>query len=374
MQVEKTNDVFLQLSEELQKCKKPKKDIVLPELFGIQYKEVYLTQWLAYLLSLKNDGVRILNALLTAANVPDLVISENITPDVNTEYVFQDGRRIDILLTAGDVLIGIENKIFAEQGENQTDDYQKSLKQLSEQLGINRYFGIYLRPNFNKSNSKYFYNATYGDFHYQLKQLQFDWLQSRTASYIWEFIRYVEAYLMEDFPEMTEAAKVYNHYWEQFAEAQADFSNYTERFHKWIQGLLESKECGLHTDIFSATNHYWCISKNAEWKNIRFHFEVIWRGELCRAKTIGLEAHIEGAKGRDDALVRQAFGIPANNKLTCSTNNPLEHLEIPCDFSDKQAAENSLQTIIDTFLMHPDFVKRSEQADAYLQMKQQKKT
>ena len=69
-------------------------------------------------------------------------------------------------------MIGIENKIWSGEQENQTSDYEESLQKIKTDTGgIEQYCGIYLHPEQNGTKSEFFQNATYTQLYNELKKI-----------------------------------------------------------------------------------------------------------------------------------------------------------------------------------------------------------
>lgn len=73
------------------------------------------------------QGTLFLNALLRA--IGERIVHTREPVKITREFVTKHRRRIDILIETNSALIGIENKPFAVQSENQLSDYQKDLEE-----------------------------------------------------------------------------------------------------------------------------------------------------------------------------------------------------------------------------------------------------
>ena len=78
-EVDKKFEEFIDKIKELEPTTKVE---TIPEVFGIQYKEVYITKWIAYLLR-QSFGYKILNVLLKTAK-SKINVSENEVIEVHT--------------------------------------------------------------------------------------------------------------------------------------------------------------------------------------------------------------------------------------------------------------------------------------------------
>ena len=125
--------------------------LTLPEIFGKQDQEVFATYWLAYLLNpqINGFGVGPLNALLRCIDANQ--VSEEDEIIIEREYTFENnGRRIDLLITTQEYLIGIENKLFSGEGDNQTESYWDGMTKIRDSRFRGKIvIGIYLKPEAN---------------------------------------------------------------------------------------------------------------------------------------------------------------------------------------------------------------------------------
>jgi hypothetical protein len=112
----------------------PTSDIIYtwPDILGRRFKENSISAWLAFLLNPNKNGfdVQPLNAMLSLIKSADYFIENGEDIEVETEYTFEGGRRIDIFITTEQFVIGIENKIFSGEGEDQTSDYWNSINEI----------------------------------------------------------------------------------------------------------------------------------------------------------------------------------------------------------------------------------------------------
>lgn len=121
-------------------------------LFGaLDLSEVRLSRLYAYLLNPKatqdTNGVILRSFCEVLKEIPyldqngrddflyDQIDNQEIC--VETERTFSDNRRIDILIQSDNQFIGIENKPYAGDQENQLEDYAKRLEELSVECNQN---------------------------------------------------------------------------------------------------------------------------------------------------------------------------------------------------------------------------------------------
>ena len=334
-----TDKKFMEFIEKPRKTETGNRIHTIPEVFGIQYKEVYITKWLAYLLRQKDFGRMILNALIGS-----VTIKENCNYDVYTEYVFENGRRIDILIESQDFLIGIENKIWSGEQENQTSDYIKSMKEKSSDKEC---IGIYLHPEQNKSETNNFKNVTYTEFYDALTRIYFSESTGSFEKMMFEqFMIYVKECLYlnnEVYPEMSENAKIFSEYSDMIFSIEGIYNAEAEKMIDWIKNRFK-KEGIISIGKPSNKTTYWKLVKDENWQKIGLHYELVWGGYLIKTGTLGLHMHREKVDGMIAQEIRDLFGLTDENER--GVRNPLSKTDIICDFRTKQSAEDTINRII----------------------------
>lgn len=338
-----TDMKFMEFIEKLRETETGNEDQTIPEVFGIQYKEVYITKWLAFLLRQKRFGWQILNVLIGSDKV-----KENFNYDVYTEYVFENGRRIDILIESQDFLIGIENKIWSGEQENQTSDYKESMKELSSDKEC---IGIYLHPEQNKSESKYFRNVTYTELYDALSKINVpDYPTSFEKMMFEQFMLYIKEYLYmkkSEFPEISKRVKFYAQYINIINEISDEYKSAYSQIIEWLKYKFENNKESEY-EVLKAGEGYMQLAPKGckeKWKDIGFHFEILWSRDFMVNGIIKIEVHLEKTKGDS---IQQVF-----NKLNITTieyrghNKPVVPSKaISCNFKTKENAEGTFKIIL----------------------------
>lgn len=358
IEIDKEFDAFLKALQETE-IKNDAKTI--PEVFGIQYKEVYITKWLAYLLRQNQIGCKLLNILLSST---DIQIGENDIEKVYTEYVFDTERRIGILIFTKHSLVGIENKIWSDEQENQTADYQNSMEKLSRTQNKEKFIGIYLHPEQNKSESNRFQNFTYTQLYDELCCTDFS---VRPDSFEGMMLEQFKLYIKEClylsnkvYPEMSELAKQFLIHSDKIHSIEEIYKAEAGKMVEWVRKHLKAKGLIPIGDPLNKT--FWQIVKNEKWKYIGFHFELLWEGYFIKKGIFGLEAHLERVNGEIAPEIRNLFGI--SDEKEHGTRNPLKKAaDIECDFSTQTAAEETVKRIIDAIEAMKTY---ADIADAYI--------
>ncbi|WP_244999796.1 PD-(D/E)XK nuclease family protein [Macrococcoides bohemicum] len=104
----------------------------IAKIFGIESKENIISNWLAFLLDpnrIKSDVPlkAFLSTFLNDKVIEDLDYTDVV---VTREYILNNMRRVDIVLQINELIIGIENKIFAALHNDQLNDYHNNLSNI----------------------------------------------------------------------------------------------------------------------------------------------------------------------------------------------------------------------------------------------------
>jgi hypothetical protein len=84
-----------------------------------------------------------LKSFLSLIDAPEWALPESLE-SVTQEYRTPQGRRLDLFLRFSDGSIGIENKPWAADGENQLQDYAIALSEVEQQRGKDHWYLVYL--------------------------------------------------------------------------------------------------------------------------------------------------------------------------------------------------------------------------------------
>lgn len=342
-EVDKKFEKFIDKIKELEPTSKVD---TIPEVFGIQYKEVYITKWIAYLLR-QSFGYKILNVLLKTAK-SKINVSENEVIEVHTEYVFNPKRRIDILIFTKNHLIGIENKIWSGEQENQTKEYLECMRKLKSDEYVE---GIYLHPEGNQSESNHFKNVTYTELYDALSRINIpDYPASFEKMMFDQFMTYVkECLYMEkgEFPEISENAMLYAQFINKISEISDEYKSTYSKIIDWLKYKFENNEGSKYEILESAEGYMQLAPKGCKdkWKEIGFHFEILWSRDFMINGIVKIEAHQERTKGDN---ISQVFNILKITDVEYRGHNkPVDTGEsVSCNFATKDNAEDSFMKIL----------------------------
>ncbi len=323
--------------------------ITLPEIFGQQDQENFVTYWLAYLLDpqVNGFGVEPLNALLRCVNKIQASDKEGI--EIEREYIFKSsGKRIDLLITTPDLVIGIENKLYSGESGEQTKFYWDGMQKLldSDQHKGKFPVGIYLKPEANQTEPicEGFQLITYSDLCNELRSIEYDHCRNhRKNFFFYEFLLYVEEKLMQNnetgFPNITEGIKLYYDNREMLNQVKRDYDEFIGKIKGWLSDYIRDNYCKFKSGNLSYK--FWQIVENDAWRTLDFHYELFWDKsdkncilELTRNDSVRLCVHLESASAE------------TKGKFGASRNTILREERIEVDFTSEEKAKESIDKIV----------------------------
>lgn len=346
---------MVEISRELQKCNQTNKDLTLPEIFGIQYKEIYITKWLEYLFNPVYNGLIPINALLKAAKFSKTIESQK-GYNICTNYMFSSGRIIDILIETDKYLIGIENKIMSGEQYKQTCDYYNSLKEMSNGKEL---ICIYLYPEINStdkiSGEDKFEKVLYTDF---VKNLESDRKlfsrNSRQEMLLDEFISYVKEILMKKFCTLSEKAKFYASYSSEIDSAKNEYENFKEFIVEKLEQKAKEKGVLWSENTKNKLYQINCLKINNKFS---FHFEIQLNDEMIsNSELIALYGHLERSNNPKEEFdkVKKFFleqaeemGLTIPDNYTEDSNTcTFATYFFPVNFKSEEEADTMLDAVI----------------------------
>ncbi len=354
---------FEEICRKLSKCQTEPDLITIPDIFD--FKEPDITKWLAYLLDPEKNGFgnAPLNALLKLAKADDIPEYQEI--QITREYHFSETGIIDLLIETPDRIIGIEHKLWSGEtwtnGKPQTEVYYRNLKKKAKKKNL---VCIFLKPQANTTPPacSEFQPVTYTDLIQEWKQIPYDTRrESRKNFLFYEFVLYAEEKLMSanqnSFPVGSGDAEVYQQYLTEIKKAEKDYKDYADSFDDWFRNAFSDAEKLLELRE-KRNGGYWVIVRAPEWRNLDFHFELLWDSErLCSAKCIWVEVHLEGWQSKSLRPEFEKAGFSSKGRTLCSET-------VQADFSDEEKALQTVKEII-KILNSESFQKCAEIADGF---------
>ncbi|NLT08772.1 MAG: PD-(D/E)XK nuclease family protein [Ruminococcus sp.] len=342
--MDETDKKFMEFIEKLRGTETGNVVHTIPEVFGIQYKEVYITKWLAYLLRQKDFGWKILNALSGSD-----IVEENDIKNVYTEYVFKNGRRIDVLIDSKNFLIGIENKIWSGEQENQTSDYKESMENLAPNKEC---IGIYLHPEQNITKSVFFDNVTYTQLYNKLDEIDLlKYPNSFKKIMLEQFMLYIKECLYMkkgEFPKITENAILYANNIDLIQSAESEFNRVSADVIEWLKYRFENEGYIILNNPCENKEKYIQLAPKEDeckkkWEKIGFHFEILWSSSLVCDKELRIDVHLEN--NNIDTELQNRFKL--DNGMARGDKNPLESESLAGGgFENKTKSEDTFNDIL----------------------------
>ena len=222
------------------------KRLTIPAIFGRAYDENFISDYLAYILDPKRNGIGVepLERLISFIAGEDASIELELDSDsveISREYTLGDHGRIDFLIKFGtNGVLGIENKITAFEGENQTVSYAKGIK---HDFDNHDHYLIFLTPTGFLPSSKEFIAVSYGDLHQLLREISFPVLGDIHKVVIWEdFLAHLEGYIIMDEGkiELTEKSRLYLKNYEMLADLRGSYEQDAERIYEYVTASIKS--------------------------------------------------------------------------------------------------------------------------------------
>ena len=240
----------------------------IPSIFNRTYDENFISDFLTYILGPQQNGVGLepLIRVIEKYTEKGVDILENLTleeknnVEIIREHSFSNGRRIDILIKVQDELvIAIENKIFATELENQTRDYAKSIHR---EFPDYEYVLLYLTPEGISPRSKEFSTISYKQLIEQLKKVKFDYRDDIRRKIIFdEFILHVEEYIMGKKSEsITDQTKLYIEYYDTIKKLDEYFKEDSSMVFEEFESILKS--------VFAQEEWKFNIKQDRSWHNV----------------------------------------------------------------------------------------------------------
>lgn len=179
----------------------PIKEKTFMEISGYPYYENVCSNILAFYLNPKEEhklGSVLINSLIKVVKNKGQKIYKDIDLshlNIYREYTTLKGNRIDIVIQNEEIVIGIENKIYASV-YNDLEDYAKTLNKLNNN-SIKLLLSVHQELRNTTHND--FINITYSEFFKQLKQdlKSYKQIENKWYIYLIDFINNIEGFEVE---------------------------------------------------------------------------------------------------------------------------------------------------------------------------------
>lgn len=284
----------------------------IPNIFRKTYDENFLSDFLAYILNPKENGIGLepLIKLIEDYSKQGVRILESLTlPEINSievirEYSFDDGKRIDIIIEIKDkMVIAIENKIYSKEYNNQTKGYANSIK---KEFQNHEYILLFLTPLGNIPSSSDFSPISYKKLIEKLKEVEFDYRKDIRKKVIYdEFILHVEEYIMNRKSEnVSDQTKLYLEYIDVIETLTKYYENDSNMVYEKFESIIRSSFDDSEYDINIKYDRSYDTIQKKSWKTkgLFIHYEFwISSKNILRKDKIGFMLEVE-QKYRDEFL------------------------------------------------------------------------
>lgn len=223
---------------------KPRR-LTIPAIFNRAGDENFISDYLAYILDPERNGIGIepLQSLLELAydNAAEINLEQ---VEIEREYTFENSSlgRIDFLIRLGengeDGVIGIENKIYSPEGNNQTAAYTRGVK---EDFGDPHPYLIFLSPYEHKPISNEFKPVRYSDLAQALREIRYPVLKDIHKSVIWEdFLAHLEEYIVmaEKNLELSGKTRLYLDHRQELEGLKTAFEDDSQKLYDHVIGSI----------------------------------------------------------------------------------------------------------------------------------------
>ncbi len=259
--------------------------VTVPVIFGRPYDENFISNYLAYVLDPQRNGLgdAPLSVLLSLAGC-------QIEPDldevkISREFTLADSSRIDLLIIIGEELVlGIENKIFASEGSQQTQKYERMIRAA---FPDHQCWYIFLTPEKTAASSEAFYPLSYREMLQAFRKIAFDWKADIRKSVLWDdFLTHLEAYIVMDknFSAFSEKTRLYIENYQMIKDIERSFLQDWERLISYLTSLVGEQypEPDWVVDFSEAPSRNWHQISKSSWRGTGYfiHYEFWFSPEM----------------------------------------------------------------------------------------------
>lgn len=333
----------------------------LGRIFRHEYKENFISDWLAYLLNVEKIGTnQLFQSLFEICGVDGTFVPlGGIEREKELTFTGDNNRlekygRIDFFIRTENAIVGIENKIWSGfTSDNQLEKYAKAIKQCADIENKEAYlFLLYPKGNLSVDSKLKGYTksenvkiVTYEALIAVWEKIKIDCIKSLRPLIIFEdFVKHVKEYIMCTSEKLNfNAIKFLNKKSEEIEKLDKIRNGAKEQFicclEEQLQKRLGDREEWKH-HISSGAQYIQCFKDN--WEENGIHFELInkIKGEYesnFPPKNYYLEFHSERVK--DKAL---------REKLKELSKEIAEKERVPytINYDDEKQFENSIDRMI----------------------------
>lgn len=331
---------YIELIKSMPKEYSNTKTDTIARIFNRSRDENFISDWLSYIIQ---NEPRFLTEIFNHLDI-EIEIKEY---EVIREYVFANGRRIDLFVESDNFVLGIENKVDAGLQKSQLRDYNRQIASIKKDRDV---ILIYLVPDSNNAQeSDNFIKITYEQLHSILKKINLNFVDNlRLSFYIFDFIKHIEENFMSNDKKFE-----YNEWTQYLGEYSKEIkvvidSGKKERINimeylqnemlKLVDSESEQWKCSRITPSISYIQLY-----KVDWKqDLDIHFELSIKDSNILPTECAIRIDIEGRVPvpiKDDAMTK------------LGTNRKMQEVSevFTIDYSSEESYYGSVELIMDTF-------------------------
>jgi hypothetical protein len=223
----------------------PERPLTIPALLEKTTDENFISDYLAYILDPKRNGMGSAPLLSLIRSVPEYAAycPANVDQvEVRREYSLRPYGRIDLLIQIGnEYVVAIEHKTYSPEGHNQTTSYVTSIK---EQFEGFKCFFLYLTPDGRKAGASEFQPCSYPQLCQALREIDYEWKSDDLRRLMWQdFLSHLEHYfaMIKTDLQLSEKAKLYIEHHQMIRDLQDAYRNDASRLLQHI--LAAVRQC-----------------------------------------------------------------------------------------------------------------------------------
>ena len=267
----------------------------IAKIFEVESKENIISNWLSFLLDpnrFKDDApLKALLGLFLKANQFEETDANTVM--VSREYTLLNRRRVDLLIEADDLIIGIENKIFSSIHNDQLNDYYDKLRiQHKKNDSDRKIMTVLLAPSWSNDviQSKIDNNkqvvVTYEKLANAFAEIPQKNIEYRNYFILNEFVKYVNDYIREGAMELNNEWALFNikhsaelteivKNGEQQLDILADKIEKTlNKVGKKIFPAIEGEETSFHVYRKVTAKAFYFQLFHISWGKYKIHYEI----------------------------------------------------------------------------------------------------
>lgn len=304
-QVEAYRRQLAELSQQYaQAAATPPKPVTIPAIFGRSHRENFISDYLAYILNPAKNGLGP-GPLVQLLHLCDIDPGEVPLAEVviHREYTVGSGR-IDLLLEWEDALVlGIENKIYAAEGDGQTRYYAHEIPKLFKDTPC--HFAFLTRGG-RSAQSKKFKPISYAGLLEALRQVRVSPNTGARQLILWhDFLEHLEVYIIMSDPgqfEFSDKAKLYLEHHAMIQDLETTFKDEWGAAITYIEDRVRANlDDDWETQFNPQLSRGWHVISKSAWRQeeLWVHFEYWFAPYWLARREFTFVLDVEGKQNND---------------------------------------------------------------------------